>query len=423
MRILVHDFGAYPFTVQLSRQLAARGHDVRYLYHEEGDSIQGDVQMRADDPPTFSTVGIAEKTPGHRRSFARRLLHDFTYSGLLADEARAFEPDIVLSADCPLISQAALHRACKASGATFVFWLQDLIGVALQAVLGRKNAVLGRAASKPFRMLESKLLRESDEVLAISPAFVDYVENLGHVEGEVHLLPNWAPLASKTELETTGSWGSHLGLPNGPRVLYAGTLGLKHDPSLLADFAIHVKSTGGHVVVVSEGSGRNLLESLKTERRISNLYLLDYEPIERVPAMLASADVLVAILDEDASSFSVPSKVLSYLSVGRPVLTVMPAGNFAAQTVVRAKAGFATENSDPEHTLKRLGQLMSQAELRREMGANARAFAEQEFCIDHITDLVEQFCGIAPVVDVTTQSSPFTATPATSTIEQLRSAS
>ncbi len=417
MRILVHDFGAYPFTVQLSRELAERGHEVRYLYHEEGDSIQGDVQMRADDPPTFSTVGIAEKTPGHRRSFARRLKHDFTYSGLLADEALAFAPDVVLSADCPLISQAALHRACQASGAKFVFWLQDVIGVALEAVLGRKNRHLGRLASKPFRVLESKLLKASDEVLAISPAFVDYVENLGPLSGEVHLLPNWAPLTPQRELATIGHWGDHLGLPDGPRVLYAGTLGLKHDPSLLADFAVHIESNGGHVVVVSEGSGRELLEALKAERRISNLYLLDYEPIERVPAMLASADVLVAILDEDASTFSVPSKVLSYLSVGRPVLTVMPAGNFAAQTVVRAEAGFATENSDPKDTLDQLERLISQPKLRRTMGANARAFAEQEFCIDHITDQVEQFCGIDPVVDVTSES------PITEPTEQLRSAS
>ena len=41
--------------------------------------------------------------------------------------------------------------------------------------------------------------------------------------------------------------------------------------------------------------------------------------------MLASADVLVALLETDAGAFSVPSKVLTSLSAGRPILAAIPA--------------------------------------------------------------------------------------------------
>ena len=420
MRILVHDFGAYPFTVQLARELAARGHVVRYVFLAEDDSIQGDVGMRRDDPRTFSSVGIADLSSGHRRSFAHRFIHDVKYSTLLAAEARAFQPELVLSADCPLVSQAVLQRLSKRSGARFAFWLQDLIGVALQAVIARRSPLIARLVSKPFRALEANILRSSDEVIAISPAFVDFVERLGNRSGNVHLLPNWAPLAPSKMQESNEDrrhWGAHLGSPEGPRLLYSGTLGLKHDPSLLADIAAHIESAGGHVVVVSEGSGRELLERLKIERRISNLYLLDFEPIEHVPSMLRSADVLVAILNADASAFSVPSKVLSYLSAGRPVLSVMPKENYASQIVKEAEAGFTVEAADTDEAFRLLDRLVEDEDLRDRMGYNARAFAEREFSIELIADRVERACAIPRVVDVTetsTESEHFEPSPSAS---------
>ena len=43
--------------------------------------------------------------------------------------------------------------------------------------------------------------------------------------------------------------------------------------------------------------------------RLENLVLLDYQPYESLPDILASADVLVAVLEPDAGRFFVPSKV------------------------------------------------------------------------------------------------------------------
>ena len=47
--------------------------------------------------------------------------------------------------------------------------------------------------------------------------------------------------------------------------------------------------------------------------------------------MMASADVLVAILEPDASRFSVPSKVLTYLCASRAIVGVLPPDNSVAE--------------------------------------------------------------------------------------------
>ena len=67
------------------------------------------------------------------------------------------------------------------------------------------------------------------------------------------------------------------------------------------------------------------------------LMLLPFQPYEVLPEVLASADVLIAILEPDAGVFSVPSKVLSYHCAGRPILAAIPAENLAARIIERER--------------------------------------------------------------------------------------
>ena len=91
------------------------------------------------------------------------------------------------------------------------------------------------------------------------------------------------------------------------------------------------------MLVVSEGPGADWLAEHASPD--DALRLLPYQPYERLPEVLASADVLVAVLEPDAGAFSVPSKVLTYLCAGRPLLGALPADNLAARVVTQSGGG------------------------------------------------------------------------------------
>ena len=74
-----------------------------------------------------------------------------------------------------------------------------------------------------------------------------------------------------------------------------------------------------------------------------NLRKYSLQPFERFPEVLASADILVAMIEPDAGDFSVPSKVLSYLCAGRPIVLAAPSSNLAASIVKEAGAGIVVE--------------------------------------------------------------------------------
>ena len=258
-------------------------------------------------------------------------MQDRRYGRLLADRVAAFGPDVVLSANSPLDAQAALQRCAHRDGAAFIFWIQDVYSAAIARALERRFSLVSGLIAERFVRVERRLLQRSDAVVAITHDFLPLLEEWGVPKGRTYVIENWAPLEDVTPLSKANHWAREHGLSDIPVFLYAGTLGLKHDPMILMDLAKEVPTA--RVVVISEGLGAERLSRFADAN--GNLMLLPYQPFGRLSEVLASADVLVALLESDAGAYSVPSKVLTYLAAGRPILGAIPAENLAARTIRR----------------------------------------------------------------------------------------
>ena len=137
------------------------------------------------------------------------------------------------------------------------------------------------------------------------------------------------------------------------------------------------------VVVNSEGLGSDWLRERGSG--LGSLLLLPFQPFERLPEVLATGDVLISVLEPDAGIFSVPSKVLTYLSAGRPVLGASPVENLAARMIVRNEAGLIVPPDDTQAFLAAAGKLADDAGLRARLGKNALDYATKTFDIDAVT--------------------------------------
>ena len=132
------------------------------------------------------------------------------------------------------------------------------------------------------------------------------------------------------------------------------------------------------------------LREQKKGHKLDNLILLNYQPFEVLPDVLGSADVLLAVLEPDAGVFSVPSKVLTYLCAGRPLLLAVPPKNLAARIVRENGAGITVPPGDIEGWLKAADELIGDSSLRQTLARNARRYAEETFDINAITDRFER---------------------------------
>jgi glycosyltransferase involved in cell wall biosynthesis len=385
MRLLVHDFAGHPFQVQLSRELAVRGHRVTHAYPAGLDGPKGRLEKSVGDSELLTVQPVPLSATFRKYSAWRRFATQRQYASdlqLLIDRER---PDVVLSGNTPIDVQAQLLWHCRGNDIGFVHWVQDVYCQAIEFFLRNKLGGLAAPLSLPFRMLEKKVSSASDAVVVIAPAFRDLLINWGVPVSKIQVIENWAPLEEMPPRSRRNPWSEGHMLSAKTVFLYSGTLGLKHRPDLLYKLAQSLDDNC-QVVVISEGVGRDYLENLPPRK---NLLLLNFQPYDKLPDALATADVLLATLEKDAGEFAVPSKILSYLCAGRPILLSAPRTNLAASVIDRSGGGLVVDPDDPSAWLDSAKRLASRADLRLSFSQKARKYAEQTFDIKKIASAFE----------------------------------
>jgi colanic acid biosynthesis glycosyl transferase WcaI len=390
MRVLVHDYTGHPFQVQLSRELARRRHDVLHLHCGSFRTGKGAIAKAADDDTRFRVDAVTLPREFERYAPWTRLRHERAYGIKVTERVAEFHPDVVLSANTPLLAQKILQSASKRLGCKFVFWQQDILGLGIKRVLDRRYPLIGSAVGSGFVALERSLLLRSDAVVAISDGFLPTLNKLRIPPEKIHIIENWAPIEELPMRPRENEWAKAQGLVEKRVLLYSGTLGLKHNPDLIIQLAQSVRSKPDiEIVVVSEGLGADWLDRRRSELKLTNIRLLPFQPYDVLPDVLASGDVLIAILEADAGVFSVPSKVLSYLCAGRALITAIPTDNLAARVVKRSRAGIVVDSHNVDGFVAGASRLLEDEALRSEHAKQARRYAERNFDVARIADRFE----------------------------------
>jgi glycosyltransferase involved in cell wall biosynthesis len=385
---VVHDYSGHPGQAQLSRALAARGYEVTHQHCPSYATGKGSLERTLDDPPTLKFEACDLGQTFNKYSFITRIRQEFRYGSMATRAIMANRPDVVVVSNVPLLAHARIARRLAKRGVPAIFWQQDVYSEAIGVTArNRLPSPLGRMMAAIAETVERRIAKKSAGVVAISPTFLEKLEAWGVADRTI-VVPNWAPIKELPVRATKNAWRERMGLSNRPVVLYSGTLGLKHDPSILALLAdqLHSSHPEAMVVVISEGSGRLWLDEWKAEQKVDNLMLLDFQPYEDLPEVLASADILVAILEPDASRFSVPSKVLTYLCAQRAILSVINPDNAVAEVLITHQAGVVVDPKDRGAITEQASLLLDDDELRRVLGKSARQYAEREFCPDRAAD-------------------------------------
>jgi glycosyltransferase involved in cell wall biosynthesis len=378
-RILVHDYAGHVAQVEVSRELARRGYQVLHLYAAGLETPRGALERRLSDPPTFDVQSVSFKGKFRKHNYIRRQIQEIEYGTPLTKAALAFQPDIVLSANTPLIPQAQLQWACHRARIPFVFWMTDIYCLAVQGGIREKLSWIGKAIVSFYRWLECFLVRRADGVIVIAERFKEILSGWGIQRSDVQVIPVCAPFEEIRVGSKDNAWAKAHGLNDTLNIIYSGTLGTKHNPGLISSLAQKLRGQANvRIVVVSEGPGADFLTAQKSTYELDNLNVLPFQPFESFANVLAAADILLAILEVDAATYSIPSKVISQLCAGRPQVIAVPSGNVVAEIVAEAGAGIVTPPGNENRFFEAVEHLLNSDEERARMGRSARQFAERE---------------------------------------------
>jgi colanic acid biosynthesis glycosyl transferase WcaI len=395
LRIVLHDYAGHPFQIQLSRELARRGYEVHHVYFANDVTPRGALSRRPEDPASLTIKGLAIAGPFDKFSYWKRIRYEREYGALAARYINDVDPDILINTNVPVDALAILRQRCSRPGRQHIVWLQDVVSIGVTAVLRRKLPVLGELIGRRYRAVERVNLRAADHVICITEDFLPLLQRWQIPPQRCSVIENWAPLDELKPWTGERRWVAEQGLSGKRLVLYSGTLGLKHNPRLLLHAARHFAGrTDIAFVVIAEGAGANWLREQTAAAPLPNLILLPFQPYDRLAEILSSAEVLTAVLEPDAGIFCVPSKVLSYLCIGRPIALAAPPENLASRTVLRADAGRVVEPDASDAFVAALEDLLDRPAEAEHCGRAARAYAEATFALDDIASRFEQIWGM-----------------------------
>jgi glycosyltransferase involved in cell wall biosynthesis len=408
-RIVVHDYSGHPGQAQLSRALAGRGYPVVHQHCPSYATGKGSLEREPGDPETLEFEACPMDGTFAKYSLVTRIRQELDYGRRAGRLICQRDPAVAVVSNVPLLAHYVLARHLRRREVPMVFWHQDIYSEAIGNAARRRLPLVGVLVARLADRLERNIARQSAAIVAISPTFLDRLEEWG-VSDKATVVPNWAPIEELPTRPANNQWSRRMGLTDSPVVLYSGTLGLKHDPNILALISeqLRISHPSAKVVVVSQGKGRDWLETWKRENLADNLVLLDFQPYEDLPDVMASADILVALLEPEASRFSVPSKVLTYLCSKRAIVGVLPSDNSVGEILSQHGAGIVVDPADREHVAGVVARLLNEEQLCRDMARAGRGYAERTFSPDRAADQFIEVFGdmVSEPVRVTVSDRP-----------------
>jgi colanic acid biosynthesis glycosyl transferase WcaI len=171
-------------------------------------------------------------------------------------------------------------------------------------------------------------------------------------------------------------------LPGEKILLHSGNMGLKQGLENLIEVARRAPAPW-RVVLMGDGSQNSSLQKLAQNVPVT---FLPPSPSEKFTEILAAADVLVVNERATAADMSLPSKLTSYFSVGRPVLAAVPLHGGTAAEVRQAGAGLVVPPEDPESFVRALDVLVADASLRERLGTAGKNYATSQLCSEIALD-------------------------------------
>lgn len=283
-----------------------------------------------------------------RLSGFTRILHEasFLISSLrywIPAYFRTYDVIVCVSPPFHLVFPALIHKYLR--GTPIVNHIQDLQVDAARDMKIITNQPLLRI----LEWVEKRLLLHVDKVSSISSGMLAKIREKGVAADKMIFFPNWVDSAIVFPHTRSASLRTEWGFNDEDKViLYAGNLGGKQGLESIITLAEQLqKRKEISLVVVGEGEMKASLVQQANAAGLQNILFKPLQPLHRLAACLAAADVHLVLQKRAAADLVMPSKLTNILAVeGHAIITAEP-GTTLYELVAENQLGTLVEPENP----------------------------------------------------------------------------
>jgi glycosyltransferase involved in cell wall biosynthesis len=376
--------GIAPYTSGLAEYLAAQGHEVivatTFPFAPHWRWFEEPPRWRTREQRNGVEVWRTKIVLPPRRTSAWRITFDTSIGLTSALTALSIPKVDVAICVSPPIQTALAAAAVRFKVGKLVVFVQDLPTEAARSVGMLKDGVALRVG----RSLEHLAYKLADHIVVISSAFATYIESVGVEASKISEIPNWADVEAIKPARQDQAMRNRLGAgPGDFLVVYTGNMGAKQD-LLNVVAAANMLSEDKRVKIALIGDGQErvrVAENIEA-RRLENIRLLPLQASHEFSKVLTAADALIINQGAGVVDSVLPSKLLSYMASGRPVVAAVHPDSTTADLVRRSGCGVVVDPGNPEALAAELRALASNNGESKNLaliGSRGRAYVERNF--------------------------------------------
>lgn len=256
-------------------------------------------------------------------------------------------------------------------------WVLDLWPESLIAAGGVHNKYI----LKCFDMIVRCVYRNSHKILVSSKRFTESIVSRSNIfASKIIYFPNWDNSVSPfSAIQSAPS------LPNARfRIVFAGNIGEAQDFESTMQAVLLLKNrTDIKWIFIGDGRKRKWIEDFVQFNHLEKtvVFMGNFSK-ELIPSLLTQADLLyLALKDAPIFSLTVPAKMQTYMSVGKPILAMI---NGETQDLIQdAQCGYSVNAGDFQALASRLENIVAnEMDKLDELGINGKMFFQSHFTMD-----------------------------------------
>lgn len=357
----------------IAASLAEQGHEVEVFASMPSYSTYEGGPVAASEKMEGFSVTRCPVFREDKKNPLTRILNVLSYCFNLYRHIRRSKPDVVTAATFPPVLAAwTASLAARHTGARFIYHMQDMH----PEVSKMSGGILANALiQKLLIRLDSVSIRRSDAAVVLSDDMKQTLLSRSSARpGRIEIINNFLQ-GSETEeipLRETGDRNRKF------QVLFAGNIGRFQGLTKVVEAARLLKDHDA-IEFVFLGDGVVLPELRELARGLSNIRFLPFMPFDQARPIIAGADLGIVSLQEGLYRIAYPSKTLTYLALGVPVLAIIEAESELARMVEAENAGVAVRERSAQAIADAVLQAYQHGKGKQDMHANARELYDQRF--------------------------------------------
>ncbi len=393
MRILIYSYNYYPEPIgiaplmtELAEGLVENGHEVRvitgmpnYPQRQIYEEYQG--KCFVTEQKNGVTIQRSYLRIKSKPNLVDRLLLELSFVATSLPQAlNGWQPDVILLTVPPLLVSLPAALLGWLYNCPVVLNLQDILPEAAVRVGLIKNKFIIRA----FEALEKFAYGRAHTISVIAEGFVDNLVSKGVPANKIVCIPNWVNVNFICPLPSENNgWKSSYQLDGKFVVMYSGNIALTQGLETVVAAAALLRHLPEIVFVIAgESTALKSLEQDCLRYEATNVLLLPLQPREKLPSMLAAADVGLILQKRNVISFNMPSKIPLLLASGRPIVASVPATGTAAKAVNKSGGGIVVDPESPQALAAAVLDLYKNPALATGLGKKGRQHAEERYSFE-----------------------------------------